>query len=59
MTGLTRVRRESGSSSNPFAGEDGAESIGVVASSSKGSAFLCLRRVDGGDGGGLGGRCCF
>jgi len=53
------VKSDSWSSFSSFAGEDGSEGIGVVASSSNGSDFffLCLRRVDGGEGGGLGGRC--
>lgn len=41
-------------------GEDGGDGIGVLASFSNESVrFLCLLRVWGGDGGGLGGRCWF
>lgn len=56
-TWLTRVKRDSLSFSNSFAGDEGADGRGVVASCSNGSGFfLCLRLVAGGDGGGLGGR---
>lgn len=62
----TRFRRGSCSSSSftLFAGEDGSEGIGVVASCSNGSGLFLGRRFlvsdcacTGGDGGGLGGRC--
>lgn len=53
----TRVKRGSFSPSSSFAGDEGADGRGVVASCSNGSGFfLCLRLVAGGDGGGLGGR---
>jgi hypothetical protein len=41
----------------PCVGDPGGEGIGVLASFSKESCrFLWRRRVEGGDGGGLGGR---
>jgi hypothetical protein len=41
----------------PCDGDDGGDGIELLASASKESClFLCLRRVECGDGGGLGGR---
>jgi hypothetical protein len=48
----------SSSATGPCDGDDGGDGIGVLASFAKESClFLCLRRVECGDGGGLGGRC--
>jgi hypothetical protein len=57
---VTLPKSESWSSSvtGPCDGDDGGEGMGVFASFAKESClFLCLRRVECGDGGGLGGRC--
>jgi len=59
--GLTFVRSGSwfSSASGSCEGDDGGEGIGVLASFSNESVrFLCRRRVEGGEGGGLGGRYC-